>query len=69
MAQTNTIRFHRERRGTSQEACARDVNVSTATWCNYEHGRTLPDVVTAQRIATVLGVPVDALWPAEKEAS
>ena len=69
MTHHDAIRRHRERIGASQEACARLLDVSIGTWCNYERRLTCPDVVTAQRMALLLGATIQDLWPADEEAS
>ena len=58
----STVKEHRERRGLSQEALAREVGVSRQTVVNIERGRSEPRVLLALAIAGVLGVAIEELF-------
>lgn len=47
----------------TQEELASYLGVSRATYASYETGRRLPSLPTAQRIALVLGKPIEWLFP------
>ena len=46
-----------------QKQLAHEANVSIRALQNYESGERKPDVHTAQRLAKVLGVSVEELFP------
>lgn len=58
----STVREHREARGLSQEALAREVNVSRQTIVNIEQGLNEPKVLLALALAAVLCVAIDDLF-------
>ena len=53
-----TIRRMREIYGLDREGLAKIVGVSAPTISNYERGKTIPDVVTAKKIAEFFNVPL-----------
>lgn len=56
------VRQYRERAGLTQEALAREVNVSRQTIANIERGLSEPRVLLAIAIAVVLGVAIGDLF-------
>jgi len=56
MTPAERIRELRTAAKLSQEAAARQANISWATWQRVEAGKGRPTVDTIQRIAAVLGV-------------
>ena len=58
----SNLRTHRERAGMSQEALAREVDVSRQTIVNIEQGQSEPKVFLALALAAVLGVAVSELF-------
>ncbi len=52
------IKLARRRRGLSQEKLAEQIDRSTEAISSIERGRTLPNFVTLERLAKVLGTPV-----------
>jgi putative transcriptional regulator len=62
MAIDSSVREHRQQVGLSQEALARQVNVSRQTIVNIERGASEPKVLLALAIAAVLGVAVNELF-------
>ena len=58
----SSVRQHRERLGLSQEALAREVDVSRQTIVNIERGESEPRVLLALALAAVLGVAVGELF-------
>lgn len=57
------LRLRRASRGWSQRELARRAGVSVETIARAEAGRSRPRPVTAFRIASALGVPMDELFP------
>ena len=55
------IKAHRQVLGMSQEAFARQLDVTRQTISNWECARTIPDALALKRIATVCGTTADAL--------
>jgi transcriptional regulator with XRE-family HTH domain len=55
------VRALREALGIKHGHFARDVEVSTGYLSNIEAGRKQPDPAVTKRIATRLGVPLDAI--------
>lgn len=62
MPYESSVRQHRERLGLSQEALAREVDVSRQTIVNIERGESEPRVLLALALAAVLGVAVGELF-------
>jgi putative transcriptional regulator len=58
----SNVRRYRETAGLSQEALAREVDVSRQTIVNIERGVSEPRVLLALAIALVLGVAVKDLF-------
>ncbi len=58
----SNVKEHRERKGLSQEALARELGVSRQTVVNIERGVNEPRVFLAIAMATVLGVAVGELF-------
>lgn len=58
----STLREHRQAKGLSQEALAREVNVSRQTIVNIEQGLSEPKVLLALALAGVLCVAIDELF-------
>ncbi len=58
----STVKEHREQAGFSQEALARQVDVSRQTIVNIERGLSEPRVLLALAIAAALGVAVGELF-------
>lgn len=56
-----TVRALREALGIKHGAFARDVLVSTGYLSNIEYGRKQPDPAVIKRMATRLGVSIDAI--------
>ncbi len=59
----NNLRYIREQRGMSQAQLARATNYAAPVICSVELGRRLPWVKLANRLAEILGVSVDDLFP------
>jgi transcriptional regulator with XRE-family HTH domain len=57
------LRDARAKRGLTQPALARRARLAIGTINQAETGRRIPTVVTQERIARVLGVSRDYLWP------
>ena len=62
LAFDSRVREHREAKGLSQEALAREVGVSRQTIMNVERGINEPKVLRAISIAAVLGIAVADLF-------
>lgn len=58
----SNVRQYREKAGLSQEALAREVNVSRQTIANIERGLSEPRVLLAIAIAVALGVAISDLF-------
>jgi len=58
-----TLREARTARGWTQRELARRAGgkLDAAAICDFEHGR-LPGLANARRLASALGVSLDALW-------
>lgn len=59
----NRVKPHRMAKGLTQEALAKKTGVNRSTLSAIENGRIEPGVSTAVRIARVLGVNVETLFP------
>lgn len=57
------LRGFRLRAGFSQQNIADVLNVSRSTYTYYETGKTTPDPATLNRIAKILGVPLQEFFP------
>jgi putative transcriptional regulator len=62
MAIDSSVKEYRLQAGLSQEALARQVNVSRQTIVNIERGASEPKVLLALAIAAVLSVAVNELF-------
>jgi putative transcriptional regulator len=58
----SSVRQHREAKGLSQEALAREVGVSRQTIVNIEQGLNEPRVLLAIALGAVLGVAINELF-------
>jgi putative transcriptional regulator len=58
----SNVKEHRERKGLSQEALARELGVSRQTIVNIERGLSEPRVFLALAIAATLGVAIHELF-------
>lgn len=47
--------------GLTQMEASAALDISKTTLCNYEKYRTMPDIETAKRMASLYGVPVDSI--------
>lgn len=47
--------------GLTQKAVCKTLNISKTTLVNYEKGRTVPDMVTGQKLANLYKIPIDNL--------
>lgn len=56
------VRQYREKAGLSQEALARQLNVSRQTVVNIERGANEPKVLLAMALAAILGVAIGELF-------
>ena len=56
-----TLKAARVNVGLTQQEAAEALNITRATIANYETGRTSPDMVTAQKMATLYKTTVDNL--------
>lgn len=54
-----TMKKRRERIGMSQEELARIAGVTQAAICQYENGKTKPNVIVAMKIAKALRMTVE----------
>jgi len=59
------IRMHRERLGMTQAALAKAADLVPHDIWRFEADRNVPEIQTARRIATALGVTLDELVPSE----
>jgi putative transcriptional regulator len=62
MPYESAVKEHRQRRGYSQEALARELGVSRQTIVNIERGLSEPKVLLAIAIAAVLGAKIEELF-------
>jgi putative transcriptional regulator len=56
------VKEHREQKGLSQEALARELGVSRQTVVNIERGSSEPKVLLAIAIAATLGATIQELF-------
>lgn len=61
----NRLAFYRLVRGIEQREIARYVGVTPGTISNWENDVCLPSKDRAERVATLLKIPVHKLWPFE----
>ena len=57
-----TLRTHRERRGFTQEALAKQIGVAPRTYRNYERGTQLPNIAVGYLLEQILKTPVEVLF-------
>lgn len=48
--------------GLTQREAAEKVGVSHVTILNWEHGKSLPDIATARKLAEVYNIPLDNIF-------
>lgn len=65
MGHKTTLKKLLEDRGIKQKWLAEKASVTPAALNLIVHGKTLPTLRTAQRIARILQTDVDTLWPYE----
>lgn len=53
----NSIEKYRLKTGKTQDALAKEVGVSRATWINWERGRTSPYGRYLKKLSDMIGVP------------
>jgi putative transcriptional regulator len=58
----SNVKEHREQKGLSQEALARELGVSRQTVVNIERGSSEPKVLLAIAIAAALGATIQELF-------
>jgi putative transcriptional regulator len=58
----SNVKEHREQKGLSQEALARELGVSRQTVVNIERGSSEPKVLLAIAIAATLGATIQELF-------
>ncbi len=63
------IKTKREELGMTQQEIAEKLFVSRQTVSRWESGSRCPDLITAKKIANVLGITVDDLVPSEDLAN
>ncbi|MCL6597917.1 MAG: helix-turn-helix transcriptional regulator [Alicyclobacillus macrosporangiidus] len=51
--------------GLKQTHLSKMIGIAPNTFSLYVHGKRIPDVITAQKIARALNTTVDYLWPLE----
>lgn len=68
MTVAELIRTERERRGWSQDDLASAAHLAKATISRIEQGESLPRGATRRKLATALGLPVEALIAPGDEA-
>lgn len=56
-----TIKQARKYKGYSQEALANMLHIPKPTYYNYEHGRSVMRVDTAQKFADIVGIPFNQI--------
>ena len=56
-----SIKAARVNAGYTQKYVCETVNISKTTLCNYEKGRTIPDLLTAQKLAKLYNMPLDKI--------
>jgi DNA-binding XRE family transcriptional regulator len=61
----NRIAEHRERKGLTQEAVAREAGIGLRSFQAIEGGTQQPKIKTAVAIAAALGVRLDILFPVD----
>ncbi|MEV2910672.1 helix-turn-helix transcriptional regulator [Paenibacillus larvae] len=59
----NNLRKYRSKVGLTQKEIAKKINTTVRNYQYYESGERLPNVITAQRIASALGTTVEKLFP------
>lgn len=61
------LQRRRQALGIRQDDLAGALGVSVQTLCNYEQGRTAPDVTRGRLIAKLLETTVEELWPEDED--
>ena len=61
--------LHRKRKGLTQFDLAKEVGISRNALANMEAGRQSTAVDVAWRVSIVLGVPLTALCPLQRQAT
>ena len=56
------IRFYRERKGLEQKDVAAFLGIHGNSVCNWENGRTRPDISQLPKLSELLGVSIDELF-------
>lgn len=59
----NNLKKYRKQKGYTQKELAKKINVSERAIQNYENNVRAPNVITAQHIASELGVDIKDLYP------
>lgn len=54
-----TIKAARTHAGMTQQQAAAALNISKSTYANYEKYKTVPDIVVAERMASLFGFSVN----------
>lgn len=65
----NILRKHVEARGMTLAELGERLGLDPGYLSKVGHGRIIPSVLVAVRIARELGVPVDEIWAQTKEAA
>ena len=60
------IRFYREKCGIEQKALASAIGISGNAICNWENGRSRPDINLIPAICSILGVTLYQLYDMEE---
>ena len=56
-----TLRGARVSAGLTQRQVCEALNISRPTLCNYEKGRTIPDMRTGEAMAKLYKMPIDVI--------
>ena len=59
----SSLKIIRESKGLMQIQVAEKANISIRSYQRFESGKCTPNVITAQKIASILNVSVEELFP------
>lgn len=65
----NTIRVLRAAKGWKQQDLANAAKVERSQISRFENGKTVPDLITAYRLAAALGVSIDLFFAGDVHIS
>ena len=64
----NRISYHRKKLGLTQEALAKQLDVTNQAVSKWEADLCCPDVMLLPKIADIFGITVDELFGRERQA-